>query len=104
MRILAVFAALAMIDCKPNPHACATTDIGNDDPQMWTVSYRGCADKKKYGVTCVPTSIPVAGMLHCTCSVDGSSVKEFPFTASALPSDPLALQPIVNAECGWELE
>jgi hypothetical protein len=103
--VLCVVIAWASASCKPNPHACTTTDIGNGDPQMWTVAYRGCGDKKSYGVTCVPDpTVPVAGLVHCTCSVDGVSGKEFPFTSSALPSDPVTLQPIVNSQCGWELE
>jgi hypothetical protein len=95
---------MATTACKRSPYQCSDTDIRNGDPAMWTVVYSNCGNEKKYGVTCTPDpSVSAAGILQCTCSLDGAGVKVFPFSGE-MPSDPMALTPLVNAMCGWTIE
>jgi hypothetical protein len=101
---ITVLALLSAGACTRNPHECAQTTLHNDDPQLWTVVFSSCGDKKKYGITCAPdTTLAVPGIFACTCTVDGVSEKTFSLTG-ALIDDPGTLKIGANAQCGWTIE
>ncbi len=102
--ILLAVTVLVAPACTRTAQECGTTSIHDDDPQLYTVVFSNCGDKKKYGVTCTPdTTLPALNMIQCTCSVDGVVGKTFTFS-SGLMSDSDTIKPVVNPQCGWHIE